>query len=277
MNENIESLGPPFIQNPFLNKVFCENVLKFTPTLPDECIDIVITSCPYNVDLEGYDDYDDNKDHVIYIRWLKRIFKQIYPKLRKGGRIAIVVGDGKNGRKPTHIDISNFMIHQLGYLPMSTIIWNKRNTSNRTAWGSFMSPSEPSLPTPFEYILVFAKESYKLQWRGETDIKKEEFVEWSLAHWTLDRQAYQKSNYIINNKIHPAPFPEEIPTRLIKLFSWVGATVYDPFVGSGTTAIAASKCGRNYIVADKSKGCCNITKKRLKETIVSYSFFEDEE
>lgn len=260
----------------FLNKIFCNKALKFTPKLPDEYVDLVVTSPPYNVGLQGYDNYKDKKEHILYIRWLKRIFKQIYPKLKKGGRVAIVIGDGKNGKIPTHTYIAKFMIHELGYLPMSTIIWNKRNTSSRTSWGTFQSPLDPSLPTSFEYILVYAKESYKLQYEGETDITKDEFVEWSLALWTLERKAYRKSNYIIKNKIHPAPFPEEIPTRLMKLFSWIGATIYDPFIGVGTTAIAAKKCNRNYIGVDKSKQCCAESEKRLKQVVVPYTFFEDE-
>jgi len=260
-----------------LDNITHSKVEKFIPTMPDEFIDMVITSFPYNVDLQGYDNYEDKKKHTLYIRWLKRVFKQIYPKLKKGGRVALVMGDGKNGRVPTHTDVNSFMIYGLHYLPMATIVWYKRNTSNRTAWGTFMSPSEPSLPTPFEYILVYAKESYKLQWEGETDIKKEEFIEWSLSHWTLSRQAYKKSNYIINNKIHPAPFPEEIPERLMKLFSWKGSIICDPFMGIGTTAITAKKFNRHFVGCDKSKKYCDLAMKRLKATVISYSLFEDDE
>lgn len=262
------------IPDDYLNKIFCADALEFTPTLPDNFIDFVVTSPPYNVDLQGYDNFEDKKKHMVYIEWLKNIFEQLYPKLKKGSRIAIVVGDGKNGKILTHIDIAKFMVYDLEYLPMSIIIHNKRNTSNRTAWGSFKSPLEPSMPIPFEYILVYAKESYKLQYEGITDIKKEEFIEWSLALWTLPRQSYKKSNYIIKNKIHPAPFPEEIPVRLIKLFSWVGSIIYDPFVGTGTTAIAAKKHNRNYIGVDQSKKYCRIAEKRLNQTIIPYTLFE---
>lgn len=265
-----------YIEFPFLDKIVHSKVEKYTPILPDDFVDLVVTSFPYNVGLQGYDSYQDNKRHNLYIRWLKRVFKQMYPKLKEGGRLALVMGDGKNGKVPTHIDVSHFMAHDLGYLPMATIVWNKRNTSNRTAWGSFMSPSEPSLPTPFEYIMVYAKGSYRLQWEGETDLNKEEFINWSLSHWTLERQAYKKSNYIINNKIHPAPFPEDIPVRLMKLFSWTGSVIYDPFMGTGTTALAAQKNNRHFVGCDKSKRYCDLATKRLKETVVSYSLFEDD-
>lgn len=258
------------------NQIICSDAYEFSKTLPNDSIDMVITSPPYNIGLYGYDNFRDDKDYKKYIGDLKNLFKQIYFKMKKGGRIAIIIGEGKNGRVPTHIDISQFMIYDLRYLPMSTIIWNKNNVSSRTAWGTFNSPLEPSLPTPFEYILVFAKELYKLQDPGESDIRKNEFIEWSLAHWTLPRSAYKTSKLLIKNKLHPAPFPEDIPTRLIKMFSWIGATIYDPFIGTGTTAIAAKKCNRNFIGVDQSEKYCILARKRIKQAIVQNTFSENE-
>ena len=119
----------------------CEKVLL---TLEDNSIDLVITSPPYNIDLGNnkynknpYDLYNDNKDHQEYIKWLKSIFEIIYSKLKKGGRIAINIGDQKNGGIPVHSDIIQFITKELHYIPMTTIIWNKHHVNFRTSWGCY--------------------------------------------------------------------------------------------------------------------------------------------
>jgi len=254
----------------YLNQVLTGDCLKLIPQLPPESVDLVVTSVPYNTG-HPYDVYKDDKKHVFYIRMLKRIFKNLYPILKKGGRVAINVGDQLNGKIHTHVDIAEFMVHNLGYLQMATIIWNKENTSNRTAWGSFQSPKNPSLPTPFEYIMIFAKESYNLQNDGKTDLTKDEFVDWSLSMWTFKRKDYKESTYLIHNKLHPAPFPEELPKRLIKMFSWCGATILDPFSGSGTTLLAAKRLGRNFIGMELSEKYAEYSRTKLKNMVIPYT------
>jgi len=260
----------------FLNTISVGDCLDLIPQLPDNSIDLVITSPKYNVDLPGYDLGGDKMSHQDYIKWLREVFKAIYPKLKKGGRCAINVGDGENGRVHTHSDIIQFMSHSLRYLPYTTIVWEKHNTSNRTAWGSFKSPSNPSFPTAMEYILIFAKGSYELQSKGDTDLSKEEFVEWSLTPWEFPRTAYKESSRLINCGIHPAPFPPELPRRLIKMLTWVGATVLDPFIGSGTTAEQCKRLGRNYIGFDISEKYVDYTNKRLAHIITEEGLFHEE-
>lgn len=221
--------------------------------IENDSIDLTITSPPYNVDLGNnklnknpYDLYNDNKEHQEYIKWLNTIFEKIYLKTKLGGRCVINIGDGKNGAVPTHSDIIQFM-KDLGWIPMSTIIWNKNQVGNRTAWGSFMSPSSPSFPTPFEYILVFGKGDKKLQWKGETDIEKQEFIDWAYGIWNIAPETKMK-------KIgHPAMFPIELQKRCLKMFSWKGSLVYDPFSGAGTTAIACKEFDRNFIGSELSE------------------------
>jgi len=238
---------------------------KVIPTLDNNSIDLVVTSPPYNVDLGNnkfnenpYDLYNDNKSHWDYIKWLRdEIFKPIFPKLKSGGRVAINIGDGKNGRVPTHVDITHFMTRELNYLPMATLIWRKSQISNRFSWGSYQSPSAPSFPKPFEYIMIFAKDDIKLQTKGETDITAKEFKEWAFAEWTFAPETNQK-------KIgHPAMFPVELPYRLIKMLSWKEATVLDPFNGAGTTGVASNELERNYIGIEMSKKYFDITKHRI--------------
>lgn len=258
----------------YLNKITTGDCLKVIPGLSDESVDLVVTSIPYNVD-HPYDVYVDKKPHRDYIEWAKEIFKVIYPKLKKGARVCLNVGDGCNGRVPTHVDLSVALV-DLGYLFMNTIIWAKR-TSLRTSWGSFMSPKEPSLPCPFEYILVFAKETYSLQDDGVTDLTKREFIDWSLSLWTFDGPDYRSSSNIINRGIHPAPFPEALPTRLIKMFSWIGATVLDPMAGSGSTCLACKKLYRKYIGIELSEAYSEYARQRLKYVVYSPSLFDDVE
>lgn len=249
-----------------LNKIYYESNLDTLDRMKDDFIDLTVTSPPYNVDLgnnkynkNSYDLYNDNKDHQEYISWLKTIFSKIYQKTKKGGRCVINIGDGKNGAVPTHSDIIQMMV-DIAWIPMVTIIWDKNNVSSRTAWGSFKSPSSPSFPTPFEYILAFAKENKKLQTKGETDLTNEEFVAWSLAKWTFTGENLKKVG-------HPAAFPIELPIRCLKMFSWVGSVIYDPFMGSGSTAIAAIRTNRNYIGSEISKDYVDLSEKRIQSQI----------
>jgi len=228
-------------------------------------IDLIVTSPPYNVNLgdnkynkNPYDLYNDNKDHKEYIRWLSDIFTLAYSKLKSGGRVCINIGDGKNGAVPTHSDVIQMMC-DIGYIPMTTIIWNKNTISNRASFGSYLSPSCPSFPRGFEFILVFAKNNKKLQYKGETDLTKEEFVEWTNGLWTFAPEKRQKQFG------HPAMFPEELAKRCIKMFTWKDALVVDIFNGAGTTTKVAKDLGRKYIGFDISLDYCNIAKERLND------------
>lgn len=239
----------------------CEDAI---PLLEDNSIDLVITSPPYNVDLgnnkynkNSYNIHNDNMNYQDYINWLELIFKNIYPKLKSGGRVVINVGDGKNGSIPTHSDIIQFMTKKLNYIPMTILIWEKHQTSNRCAWGSWKSPSSPSFPRSFEYIMIFAKESLKLQEAGETDLTKDEFIKWTNGLWTLAPETNMKSIG------HPAMFPVELPYRLIKMLSWKSGTVLDPFSGAGTTGLACKITGRNYIGIEMSEEYCKIAENRI--------------
>jgi len=245
-----------------INKIYNESNLLTMDRIPDSTIDLIVTSPPYNVDLGNnkynknpYDLYNDNKEHKDYIMWLETIFTKLYQKTKSGGRCVINIGDGQNGRVPTHSDIIQMMT-KIKWLTMAIIIWDKNNVSSRTAWGSFQSPSAPSFPTPFEYILVFSKDSRKLQEKGETDITKEEFIPWSLSKWSFTGENLKKLG-------HPAAFPVELPLRCIKLFTWKGSLVYDPFMGSGTTAVACLKTGRHYIGSEISLEYCDLAARRI--------------
>lgn len=245
-----------------VNRIYNESNIDTLSRMDDGYLDLTVTSPPYNVDLGNnkynknpYNMYNDNKDHREYIQWLKNIFALVYQKTKKGGRCVINIGDGQNGRVPTHSDIIQMMVN-IEWIPMAIIVWDKNNTSSRTSWGSFASPSSPSFPTPFEYILGFTKQVRKLQWKGETDLKKEEFIQWSLSKWNFGGENLKRVG-------HPAAFPVELPLRCIKMFSWVNSVVYDPFMGSGSTAIACLKTGRRFIGSEISKEYVELSKNRI--------------
>jgi len=248
------------------NMIINDDFLNVDKYYPDECIDLCITSPPYNVDLGNnkynktpYDIYRDNKDHKDYLFWLLTIFKKVYKKLKSGGRCVINIGDQKNGAVPTHSDVIQFMVHDLNFIPMSTIVWNKNTTSNRCAWGTFMSPMNPSFPTPIEYILIFAKDRKNLIGKAESDLTRRTFVDWAYGLWSFTPEIHQKEIG------HPSPFPEELPRRCISMLSWVDAIVLDPMCGVGTTLKAAKDLGRRYIGFDISEDYCDKARKRLEE------------
>lgn len=226
-------------------------------------VNCIITSPPYNVDLgnnkykkNGYNTHNDNMPYDKYLNWIKDIFTECYKILSNDGRLCVNIGDGKNGKIPTHSDFIQ-LCKDIGFLPLTTIIWNKNNTSNRCAWGSYLSAKAPSFPRPFEYVLVFGK-TYSLERKGITTITKDEWVEYSNGLWTFSPEKEQK-------KIgHPAMFPVELPHRLIKMLTYEGDVVLDPFMGSGTTGIACIKNKRKFIGIEIDREYYNIAKNRLE-------------
>lgn len=239
-----------------INKLYNEPALTTISRFDNGTLDLCITSPPYNVKLgietrgvsSPYDIYIDDKPYPEYINSIEEVFRALYPKMARGGRVIINVGDGKNGAIATSSDVIQFM-KNIGYLTLTHIVWNKNQTSPRTAWGSWLSPKQPSFPTPFEHILVFCKESLNLGRKGATDLTKEEFIRFSLALWTFPGVSKKKTN-------HPAAFPTELPYRCIKMFSYIGDIVYDPYAGSGTTLRVARQLSRHAVGSEISSIYC---------------------
>jgi len=225
----------------------CEELIA---KLPNDFIDLVVTSPPYNVDLGNnkhnkntYDVYDDSVDYNKYIAWLGAIFRMLKPKMTVGGRVCINIGDKENGSIPTHSDIIQFMTKDLKYLLKSTIIWKKNQIGNRTAWGSFQSPSNPSFPTPFEYIMVFCNGSQRKEGNpSDITVTKNQFITNSLAIWSFAPETRMNKKFK-----HPAMFPIELPYRLIQQLSYKNDLVLDIFSGMGTTCLTAAQLNRRWI------------------------------
>lgn len=237
-----------------IDRIYNDDCTKGMRRISDGCIHCVITSPPYNVGM-NYNGYNDDKEYSDYLLWMTDIFNQCYRILSTDGRMCVNIGDGKNGAIPTHSDFIQ-ICKNIGFNVMTTIVWNKNTTSKRTAWGSFMSATAPSFPRNFEYILVFAK-SKKLQKNGESTISKDDFIKWSNGMWTIKPEIQSKAG-------HPAAFPIELPTRLIRMLTFKNDIVLDPFMGSGTTAIASIKEKRHFVGFELSKDYYDMACKRIE-------------
>lgn len=234
--------------------------------IPNNSLHLMITSPPYNVSKE----YDDDLSLNEYLNLLKNCFTETYRVLVDGGRACINIAN--IGRKP-YIPLSDYVskiMIEIGFNMRGEIIWNKSAGAGiSTAWGSFQSASNPILRDVHEYILIFSKGNYKRERDKEEkelrkdNITKEEFIEWTKSVWTMNTESAKRIG-------HPAPFPEELPNRLIKLFSFTNDIVIDPFMGSGTTAIAAIKNNRNFVGYEINEEYINLANNRilnLKEKI----------
>ena len=138
------------------------------------------------------------------------------------------------------------------------IIWNKAaSASGSTAWGSWLSAANPVLRDVHEYILIFSKDTFsRVRKEKQNTISKKEFLEYTKSVWTFGAESAKKIG-------HPAPFPEDLPYRLIQLYSFEEDVILDPFVGSGTTCVVAAKTGRNYIGYDTDQSYIDLANKRL--------------
>ena len=231
------------------------------PEVTDGSVQLVVTSPPYNVGME-YDCYMDEKGRDEYYGMLERVWKECWRVLMKGGRLAVNVADV--GRQPTHSIYWELMrqLTEIGFLYYGTVIWDKGFRAGRTSWGSWLSPRSPSLIDQHEYVPIFVKESFNLQVEGgEADITKEEFITYTGSVWYV-----QPETDVRVRAVHPAPFPIEIPLRLIKLFTYKGGLVLDPFAGSGTTLVAAKLAGRHAVGYEISEEYARFAERRLSAT-----------
>ena len=222
----------------YLDHNLCSSA-EYMSELPDSSIHLMVTSPPYNVGKV----YDEDMTMLEHLSSLERVWAEVFRLLVPGGRACINIANlGRKPYLPMHAWITESML-RLGFLMRGEVIWNKAaSASSSTAWGSWKSAANPTLRDVHEYILVFSKGAFKRQNpnKRENTISKEEFLEFTKSVWTFPTESARKIG-------HPAPFPLELPYRLIQLYSFKDDVVLDPFMGSGQTAIAALKSGRHFI------------------------------
>ena len=224
--------------------------------LPDNSVHLMVTSPPYNVGKE----YDEDLTLEEYLAFLRRVWMETHRVLVPGGRACINVAN--LGRKP-YIPMSGLIAREmidLGFLMRGEVIWDKSSSaSTSTAWGSWQSASNPTLRDTHEYILVFSKGRFKrekVEGRDST-ITKEEFLEFTKSVWDFFSESAKKVG-------HPAPFPVELPYRLIQLYTYSNEVVLDPFMGSGQTALAALKAGRHFVGYELNEEYLELAKNRIE-------------
>lgn len=252
----VERAEDGFVNPPpeeLLDQLFCSSS-EGMKELPDNCVQLIITSPPYNVTKE----YDQDMNLEEYLSFLIRVWAESYRVLAPGGRACVNIAN--LGRKP-YIPLHSYIIQEMltvGFLMRGEIIWDKgASAGNSTAWGSFQSAANPVLRDVHEYILIFSKDSFGRKKVEDGDsISKEAFLEYTRSVWSFPTESARKIG-------HPAPFPVELPLRLIELYSFRDDLVLDPFVGSGSTCVAAIQSERHYVGYDIDAGYIKTARKRI--------------
>jgi site-specific DNA-methyltransferase (adenine-specific) len=251
-----DKLPKPFFKTD-LTRIYEDDILK-TNAISNNSIDLIVTSPPYGVDIK-YKNYDDGIPYREYLRFTKKWLARCYKFAKKDGRLCLNIPLDKNkgGQHSIYADILA-IAKKVGWKYHSTIIWNEQNISRRTAWGSWKSASAPYVIAPVEMIVILYKMEWKKTYKGKSDITRDEFIEWTNGVWNFNGESRKRIG-------HPAPFPVELPKRCIKLFSFIGDTVLDPFLGSGTTLIACADTSRVGLGVEIDRNYCELAKKRLEK------------
>jgi len=221
----------------------------------DSCIDVIITSPPYwNIkDYGSKDQIGYNQTVNEYFDDLHKVFSECYRVLKPGRRMCINIGDqfaraadyGRYKVIPLHAEVI-VRCEQIGFDYMGSIIWQKKTTMNTTGgatvMGSYPYPPNGMIEIDYEFILIFKKpgkpDKVPKEIKEKSKLTKEEWKEYFSGHWKISG---------VRQKEHQAMFPEEVPRRLVKMYSYINETVLDPFLGSGTTAKVALELQRNFI------------------------------
>jgi len=261
--------------NRFIDQIICGDAERVLAEMPDSFVHMVITSPPYNTGIQ-YDSHNDRMDYKEYLEKMKRIFRECYRVLVSGGRIAIncpSVIMQHTGSRVAYLSIDFLLaLREVGFLDREMITWVKSGRNDElcslqpagksTSWGSWRSCSNPSVRDVSEFIIVMHKETPKLE--GDKlmiDITANEFMRYTTNAWFMRPE-------LENRNLHPAPFPKQLPYRLMKLYTYRGNIILDPFCGIGTTCLTAKENGRHYIGIDISENYCKIARDRLRQELI---------
>lgn len=242
-----------------------ENMIE----VENESVQLVVTSPPYNCGMD-YGCYDDSQEFNDYLGMLSKVWQECERVLVPGGRIAVNVSHG-NGRRP-YMPLGSYITLQIEqfFQLRGTIIWQKQSVSNKTSWGSWRLPNDPSLRDVCEIIVVANKQgNYNVP---DTSLILENGKKYS--PW-LDKETFMSLTLdlwcvppVTGRSAHPAPFPIEIPLRLAKLYAYPGATVLDPFAGSGSTGLACKQLGLSCHLYEINPGYCELIKNKLSQEVM---------
>lgn len=251
-------------------KLFNGDCMELIKDVGDNSVDAVITSPPYNFDM-GYSDYDDNKKWEEYFRWLKSLWVECYRILKDDGRLIINIQPNFKEYIPSHHIITTDCL-SIGFKWKGEILWEKNNYNcGYCTWGSWKSPAMPYLKYTWEFVEVFVKKDYKHIGNSEDiDITADEFKEWVTAKWSIAPENRMKEFG------HPAMFPEKLPERLIKLFTYKHDLILDPFMGTGTTGAVCVDNERDFIGFELDTNYFDIATNRINERIEQAKYKKDD-
>ena len=241
----------------FLDKVIWGDAREVLRHIPARSVHLIVTSPPYNTGIP-YDSYDDRQPQEVYWQAMREVFRECYRVLVSGGRCAVNLPAcimQHAGSRVAYLAVDFLLLlRKVGFLDREIITWVKSSnglpSGKSTSWGSWRSPSNPALRDASEWILIMHKETPELKSNGQKpDITRDEFLQWTTNVWLMQPETSRR-------RFHPAPFPIELPYRLIKLYTYPEQVVLDPFCGIGTTCIVAKRLKRHYIGIDISRRYC---------------------
>ena len=242
--------------------------------LEPDSVHLIVTSPPYNLG-KDYGTARDDTTYDQYLDWVGSWCRQLWRVLEPGGRLCLNIpldinlsfdaqGKRRTHKRPVLADVTHRLVsdQERTWVYNTTILWLEGNISRRTAWGSWMKASDPWVNTAAEAVLVLSKLRRKRDGRGkQTEISREEFMDWTLGLWQFRGENSKRWR-------HPAPFPEELPRRLIRMFSFTDDVVLDPFLGTGTTCRAAKDLGRTSIGIEIDPRYCEIAAERCRAGVI---------
>ena len=221
---------------PDVDRIWCHSA-ESMPELPTSSVGLVVTSPPYHAGKS----YDTDASFDEYLALLERVFAEVRRVLEPGGRVVVNVANlGRRPYLPLATHVTALMTERLGFFMRGEVIWRKALAqSGSCAWGSWQSAANPTLRDVHEYCLCFSKGRMDRARRGVSTIGRDEFLAATSSVWDIPAESARRVG-------HPAPFPVALPRRFVELYSYLDDLVLDPFVGSGTTAVAAVEAGRRY-------------------------------
>ena len=248
-----------------LDRVF-EHSSEQMEELPDNSVALMVTSPPYHVGKE----YDSDATFEDFLGLLKQVFAETHRVLEPGGRMVVNVAN--LGRRP-YVPLASYvtqMAIDLGFFARGEVIWVKAaGAGGNCAWGSWMSPSNPTLRDVHEYCLCFSKGRMDRVRSGRATIEKAEFLEATLSVWQLPPESARRVG-------HPAPFPVALPRRFIELYTYEGDVVLDPFLGSGSTAVAAVEARRRFVGYELDTSYAKLARRRVRQARASLDVVTEE-
>jgi len=265
-----------------VNKIINGDCIEVMKTLPEDFVDLVVTSCPYNVGIP-YDTHIDDLHMNEYWKWTKDWLSGVYRVLKDDGRVAIniplEVNVQERGGRVFFVSEFYQVMKQVGFKFFGIVDLEEESPhrSKTTAWGSWMSPSSPYIYNPKECVILAYKNKHikKIkglpQWQGEqtiteegkkkviyTEQDKREFIELVYGQW----------KYLNDSRpLTKATFSLDIPSKAIKILSYKNDIVLDPFAGSGTSLVAAEILGRRWLGIELSPNYCEVAKSRVQSFV----------